>query len=78
MERGVTVLKAQGWFTKKDKNVLLVLLTRNELSPLSKEINKIDNRAFMSVNNVGEVYGEGFTEIKAGVPKLKLKSEKKK
>ena len=78
MERGVTVLKAQGWFTKKDKNVLLVLLTRNELSPLSKEINRIDNRAFMSVNNVGEVYGEGFSEIKAGVPKIKLKHEKKK
>lgn len=73
MERGVTILKAQGWFTKKDRNVVLVLLTRNELSPLSKEVNRIDDHAFMSVNNVGEVYGEGFEEIKTGKVTIKKK-----
>ncbi len=75
MERGVTVLKAQGWYTKQSKNVLLVLLTRSEFSPLSKEINRIDNKAFLSVNNVGEVYGEGFTAIKTGKLTLKKKPD---
>ena len=71
MERGVTVLKAQGWFTKQDRDVLLVLLRRNELSGLTQVIKETDNQAFMSVNQVGSVYGEGFEEIKAGIRKKK-------
>lgn len=73
MERGVTILKAQGWFTKKDKNVVMVLLTRQEISTLSKQVNIIDPKAFISVSNAAEVYGEGFEEIKTGKVKVKLK-----
>ena len=76
MERGVTVLKAQGWYTRKERNVLLVLLTRQELSGLSKMINAIDPKAFMSISNASEVYGEGFEKIKTGKVKLDLKSPK--
>ena len=38
LERGVTVLKAQGWYTKMDKNVLLILISKKELTNLMKEI----------------------------------------
>jgi len=72
MDRGVTLLKAQGWFTKKDKNVLLVVISKKQLPELSRVIKEIDERAFMSVSPTGSVYGEGFEEIKAGV-KLKKK-----
>lgn len=75
MERGVTLLHSMGWYTKKEKNVLLILLTRQEVSKLSKVINDIDPKAFMSIGGASEVYGEGFTEIKAG--KLKLNANKK-
>ena len=67
MDRGVTVLKAQGWFTKSDKNVLLILINQRQLSDLSRVIKEIDPRAFMSISPTHNVYGEGFEEIKTGV-----------
>lgn len=67
MDRGVTVLKAQGWFTKKEKNVLYILISQRELPSLTKVIRETDPKAFMSVSPTNSVYGEGFEEIKAGV-----------
>ena len=72
MDRGVTLLKAQGWYTKSDKNVLLILINQRQLSELTRVIKEIDPRAFMSISPTSNVYGEGFEEIKTGV-KLKLK-----
>ena len=74
MDRGVTVLKAQGWYTKTDKNVLLILINQNQLAPLTRTIKEIDPRAFMSISPTRNVYGEGFEEIKTGV-KLKKKAK---
>ena len=67
MDRGVTLLKAQGWYTKKDKNVLLILISQKELPSLTKVIKETDPKAFMSISTTNNVYGEGFEEIKAGV-----------
>jgi len=75
LDRGVTVLKAQGWYTKQDKNVLLILLKRNELQSLTKTIKNLDHSAFMSVSQVGGVYGEGFEEIKTGINRKKSKTQ---
>lgn len=74
MDRGVTVLKAQGWFTKKEKNVLYILISQRELPSLTKVIRETDPKAFMSVSPTNNVYGEGFEEIKAG---MKLGKKKK-
>ena len=73
MERGVTVLKAIGWYTKQEKDVLLLLMRRNEVPEVSRFIKEVDDRAFMTVNPVGGVYGEGFEEIKAGITNSKKK-----
>lgn len=75
LDRGATILRAQGWYTKKDKNVLLILINKKELSSLTKEIKSIDPKAFLSVSPTHSVFGEGFEEIKAGLPK-KQKNEK--
>jgi len=74
MNRGVTVLSAQGWFTRKEKNVLLILISRKQLPELTKVIKEADPRAFMSVSSTNNVYGEGFEEMKTGL-KLKNKTE---
>jgi len=71
MDRGVTVLKAQGWYTKKDKNVLLIIISKPQLPELSRVIKETDPKAFMSVTQTSSVYGEGFEEIKAGIKKHK-------
>ena len=67
MERGVTLLMAKGWYTKKDREVLLILISQKEFPALSKVIKDIDPKAFMSVSPTHNVYGEGFEEIKAGI-----------
>ena len=74
MDRGVTILKAQGWYTKKDKDVLLILINQKELPSLTRVIKEVDPRAFMSISPTNNVYGEGFEEIKAGVS-LKKKNK---
>lgn len=75
MDRGVTALQATGWFTKQDKQVLLVLLRKRELPEISKVIKSLDHKAFMSVTSAKGVYGEGFEEIKVGINR---KSKEKK
>ena len=74
MERGVTVLKAIGWYTKQEKDVLLLLMRRNEVPEVTRVIKSLDDKAFLTVNPVGSVYGEGFEEIKAGISGKKKKN----
>lgn len=69
--RGVTVIRSMGWYSKADKNVLLVLINQKELPAVTKLIKEIDNKAFMSISPTNDVYGEGFEEIKAGMTKKK-------
>lgn len=69
MDRGVTVLKAMGWYTKEDKNVLLILVRKKQLFEITKHVKAVDPRAFMSVTNASGVFGEGFEEIKVGYNK---------
>lgn len=71
LDRGVTVLKAQGWYTKQDKDVLLILVRKKQLMEVSSLIKATDPKAFVSVSQTNSVYGEGFEEMKTGLKKLK-------
>lgn len=71
MNRGVTVLSGQGWYTRKEKNVLLILINRKQLPELTRVIKAVDPRAFMSVSSTNNVYGEGFEEMKTGLKRKK-------
>lgn len=61
MERGVTILKGSGYFTKQDRNVLYCVVGRNEIVRLKNIIANIDPHAFVTVSAVHDVLGEGFT-----------------
>lgn len=61
MERGVTILKGSGYFTKQDRNVLYCVVGRNEIVRLKNIIANIDPQAFVTVSAVHDVLGEGFT-----------------
>lgn len=69
MKRGVTILKARGWYTQSDKNVLLVVLAKRQLRAVEKAVKFIDPKAFLTVSKTAAVYGEGFEEIKTGIRK---------
>ncbi len=75
MDRGVTAIYAQGWYSKEDSKVLLIVARKTQLHQITTAIKSIDNKAFVSVSTATSVYGEGFEEIKSG---LKLKNDKRK
>lgn len=61
MDRGVTVLKGHGSFTKQDREVLYCVVAKTEIVRLKSIITSIDPHAFVSVSVVHDVIGEGFT-----------------
>jgi len=61
MERGTTIFGGKGGYTGADKNVLLCVVTRMELSKLKNIVYDEDPRAFIIVHDVHEVLGEGFS-----------------
>ncbi|WP_240613555.1 YitT family protein [Pueribacillus theae] len=61
MDRGVTILNGKGNYSGQQKEILYCVISRNELVRLRALIEKIDPHAFVSVMNVHEVLGEGFT-----------------
>ena len=64
LERGVTVLAGEGFYSKEKRQVLLILAKRYESRSIFQLIKRIDPRAFVSMSNVEGVFGEGFYQIK--------------
>lgn len=63
--RGVTLLHGQGWYAKKESMVLLVMTRKNESSHVLRIVKEEDPNAFLSMNSVMGVFGEGFDRIKS-------------
>jgi uncharacterized membrane-anchored protein YitT (DUF2179 family) len=61
MDRGVTVLKGRGSYTKRERDVLYCVVAKNELPRLKNVIISVDPHAFVAVTDVHDVLGEGFT-----------------
>ncbi|MUV39790.1 UPF0750 membrane protein YpjC [Lentibacillus sp. JNUCC-1] len=61
MDRGVTMLDGRGSFTGERRDVLYCVIARNEIVRLKNIINDIDPHAFVAVDSVHDVMGEGFT-----------------
>ncbi len=62
LERGVTLLQAKGAFSGQHKQVVYCVVQRQEIRRLKSLIRKIDPRAFIVINEVHDVLGEGFRE----------------
>lgn len=61
MDRGVTVLKGYGHYTKKEREILYCVIAKNEIIRLKSIITAVDPHAFVSVTETNDVMGEGFT-----------------
>ena len=64
LERGVTVLSGEGFYSKEKRQVLLILAKRYESRSIFQLIKRLDPQAFVSMSNVEGVFGEGFDVIK--------------
>ncbi len=71
LHRGVTVIEAEGWYSKQERNVLLVICRKAEYSKIVEAVRDIDQKAFISISSVNSVYGEGFEEMKTGLKRKK-------
>lgn len=59
--RGLTVFKAYGYYSHREKDVLYVIVSRNQLVQIQKMIASIDPMAFITVSDAQQVIGQGFS-----------------
>ncbi len=58
--RGVTAVHTKGVYSKTERDMLYIVVSLKEISKLVDIIKEIDPTAFVIVNNVHEVLGDGF------------------
>ena len=61
MDRGTTLFEIEGGYSRKESYAVLAVVSGRELSKLNELVMKIDDQAFMIINQVSEVKGRGFT-----------------
>lgn len=60
INRGVTVLHGRGYYSGKERDVLMVVLRPQQLFGVRNILKQIDPNAFMIFTNASEVLGQGF------------------
>ena len=64
VKRGITLVDAQGFYTRKSSKMIMVIVRKHEVTDVFRAIKEIDPDAFISMGNVMGVYGKGFDRIK--------------
>lgn len=62
LERGVTLMPAKGAFSGQQKEIVYCVVGRAETRRLKSIVRNIDPKAFIVINEVHDVLGEGFKE----------------
>lgn len=58
--RGLTILNGHGYYTREEKDVLYVVVSKTQVSRAKRIIKNIDENAFLVIHDVRDVYGNGF------------------
>ena len=61
LERGATLIYATGAHSRYDKRILMVVISKRQLTQLKQIIQEIDPTSFVTVSHTYETLGEGFT-----------------
>ena len=64
LPRGVTLLRGEGAYSGKEKNILMLAFKQREIVKIKRAVHQVDPNAFMIVCNANEVLGLGFGEYK--------------
>ena len=64
IQRGVTIIKGTGWYTKQDNDILMAVVRKTQCQAVIRIVKQEDPQAFVSVNTVMGVYGKGFEVMK--------------
>ncbi|KXB45914.1 hypothetical protein HMPREF3188_00877 [Tissierellia bacterium KA00581] len=60
LNRGVTLLHAEGAFTHKQQNVVFCIVNTKQVINVKKILNEVDPKAFLIITDAYEVKGRGF------------------
>ncbi len=63
MDRGLTVLSAEGGYSGQKRPVLLCVISAQEVGRMKAIVRSIDQNAFMFISDAHEVLGEGFQKL---------------
>ena len=58
MDRGVTVLSGHGYYTKNPKEILYIVISKQEVPMLKKIVRAEDEIAFITIHDVRDVFGK--------------------
>lgn len=61
LERGTSLLHAEGGFTHNERKVVYAVVDPSEMNIVRRLINDIDPQAFVTVMDTQETFGEGFS-----------------
>ncbi|MDE6967164.1 MAG: YitT family protein [Clostridia bacterium] len=62
MHRGVTIVSCEGGYTGDNRDMLICVITRTEISNFKRILKEIDSDAFVYAINTREVIGKGFVK----------------
>ncbi|WP_076569291.1 YitT family protein [Salimicrobium album] len=65
MSRGVTVMEAEGGYTRENRDILYLVINKREIVQLRKLVEDIDADAYVTVHRVQEVFRSGYKGRKA-------------
>ncbi|HEY8417820.1 MAG TPA: YitT family protein [Limnochordales bacterium] len=63
LNRGATALRGRGLYTGRDRDILLVIVSRDEVGRLKQLVRTTDPHAFVVISDVHEALGEGFRRL---------------
>lgn len=63
LDRGVTVLRAEGGYTGSERTLLFTAVHRRQVATLRELVSELDPDAFMVITPSNEVLGEGFKPL---------------
>lgn len=60
MSRGLTILEGRGGYTGSSKEVLYIVISKQEVVQLKNMVSDIDEHAYVTIHNVHELIGKGY------------------
>jgi len=71
LSRGLTIFKGVGGYTEKERYMLTSVLPKKNIPDIRRIIAGVDEKSFVIIQDIHQVYGEGFEKLPKKVKKTK-------
>ena len=73
LNRGLTIFKGVGGYTGIERFMLTSVLPKKRIPEIRRTIGRVDEKAFVIIQDVNQVYGKGFELLPGNIKNLKKK-----